>query len=355
MSRKLKWAIVVLLLLLLLFFIWHMDKRRPERTSTAAAQVIPVTAAYVCPQSLAVNATATASVLAENQTVLQAKQAGYITKIYVKEGQSVAAGQVIISLDDRLQHATVMQMRIALQQAAQTYKRNLNADHSGGISKEELDSKRVAYENAKNALQQAQINLSDMQIRAPFAGTIGQNNLSVGQYITPQSDLLALVSNQHLRIAYHLPAEYFNQAKVGQPVAVKVGAKTYQGKVSFVDQALDQNTQTFAVTAQLQPVSGLSLAPGQYVHVTQRVATQRGALMVPGLSVQTQIGSYFVFIVQAKHAQQTTVTLGRRINGGVVITGGLVPGQLVVTEGASQLRQGTPIKVSSISNQECQP
>ena len=352
MKKGVKWLLGLLLLLVCVVLVWMSKSSRPK-PAAAPAQPVQVVASYACPQAMPILVATTGKVMAREQTVLQAKNAGYIKKILFKEGQQVSAGQLLIQLDAREQQASVQQKQILLQQARQTYQRNLTASHSGGISQEGLEDKLTAYKQAQNNLQQAKITLQDMQIRAPFTGKIGQLNLSVGQYVTPQSSLVSMLSGSHLRVMYNLPSADLSLAKVGQKLKVIVGGNSYSAQVMFIGTELDPLTQTFAVTAELPSIPNITLYPGQYVQVQQFLGVKPKTLLMPGLSVQTEIGSYYVFVVAGNKAEQTTVKLGERNNGSVEITQGLNFGQLVVTGGASQLRQGSLIHVAKITNTEC--
>lgn len=352
MAKAIKWVLVVIALFLLSFGILHLFKK-PKKSSVSPAQdSIRVIAQYVCPESLPLSVKAAGKVVAQQQTVLQPKVPGYITHILFHEGQLVHAGQALVLLDDRIQLADVQQKQINLQQTHQTYKRNLMASHSGGISKQALDKTWTDYQNAQNALRQAKITLQNMIIRAPFQGVAGQNKLSVGEYVTPQTSLLQMVDRHNLRVTYHLASQYLDKAKVGQKVHVINGAKTYSGRVSFVDTAVDPETQTFSVTAVLDKVKS-GLLPGLFVSVEQQLGAAANTLMLPGLSVQTQIGSYYVYGVQNNKAQQIAVTLGPRVGDRVAIISGLRPGQLIITQGADQLHPQSSVIVSKIENKEC--
>lgn len=352
--RRVKLILIVVVLVLLLLVGWHMYVRPKQHAVVIpSAPPVKVIAAHICPQSMPVWAVATGQVMARKQTILQSRQAGYIISIHFAEGEMVHAGQVLISLDDREQRTAVKQNQIAVDQARQTYARNLAASRAGGISREALDQKWVALKNAQTALHQAKIAVHDMQIRAPFTGVVGRSALSVGQYITPQTNLVRLVTDQDLRVVYNLQSQYMGQAKLGQKVEFMVNGKTYSAKASFVGTELDQATQTFAITAAVPAEAARILNPGQYIDVRQQIAVKKNALLVPGLSVQTEIGSYYVFLVRNHKAYQTEVTVGAREAGYVDIVSGISPKDIVVTQGANQLHQGASIEVSRMMNQGC--
>jgi membrane fusion protein, multidrug efflux system len=353
MRRMVKWLLSIIVIILLVFVVMHMHKNKKTTKKLPPPKKTRVIAQYICPSSMPLSVVAVGNILSKQQAVLQPKVSGYITKINFKEGMIAKKGQVLITLDDRLQKDAVKQKKIDLRQSKKTYQRYLAASKAGGVSKETLNKAFSDYKNAQNSLSQAKISLQDMTIRAPFNGILGQSTLSVGQYVTPQTQLLQMVDKQHLRVNYSLSSQYLSKSKIGQKVSVtNENGDSYPATVSFVSSNVDPDTQTFSATAMLDKKQN-NLLPGLFVHVKQQLGSVANTLMLPGLSVQTQIGSYFVYVVNGNKAQQVAVTLGSRINGSVAIAKGLKKGQLVVTQGADQLKPQSEIIVSKIQNKEC--
>src|SRR5690606_11428808 len=112
-------------------------------------------------------------------------------------------------------------------------------------------------------------------VRAPFAGVIGQRLVSVGDYVTPQRELLMIQTVSPVRVVFNVPERYAAVLASGQMVSFRVAAlpgRTFSGRVDFVDPAVTLPARTIAVKAVADNRDG-SLQPGMFTEV--RLATER--------------------------------------------------------------------------------
>lgn len=309
----------------------------------------------VCPTTVTLTATSSATLYADKQTDIVPRENGYITSINAKEGDFIHQGDVIIQLDNSEEKTQLELAKIKVINTKRAYDRGLEIIKVDGISKQDLDDLHVAYLEAKNDEAQAQITLDDMGIVAPFDGYVGQINLSIGNYVTTGSTLTTLVNAEEIRAVYTLPNQYLSQVEVGQDVTIShfTGPATLTGKVTFVSKVVNNATQTISLTAELDNSSAL-FSSGQDVAISQMIGTQANTLLVPRLSLTTDIGTYSLYTVKDNQAVQNTVTIGDEYGDQVEILSGIKADDQIVTAGMEQLHQGSTVNVTS-SGKACSP
>ena len=324
-----------------------------SKRAKAKGATINVALSHICPQSVDLKVSSSARLYASKHTTLTSKEAGYITEIPVKEGSFVKQGETVIQLDNKDQVAELAAAKISKVVAGKQLKRGRSLVKSEGISKQDLESLQQAYDLAINAVEQKQIELDNMSINAPFDGYVGQITVSVGDYVTNNSELTTLVNSDQLRAVYSLPGWYTKSLAINQSVSIQnyKGSVNVSAKVSFIGRAINPETQTIALTATLDNPKH-HFYPGQDVMITQHIGQKSAVLLVPRLSVQTDIGSYSVYTVDNGKAAQINISIGDQYGDDVEVLKGLTANDSIVTSGMDQLHQGSSVKVTSTA--ECE-
>jgi RND family efflux transporter MFP subunit len=288
--------------------------------------------------------------------------AGYVQEIGVKPGAQVQQGAVLLVVDPRRERAGLRATQAEQSSAvAQREFARRNRERSEQLLKEGLLS-RQDYEQAvaqaaqaeagaravEAQVQSQQVQLGFYQVSAPFAGTVGDIPVKVGDYVTPQTVLTSLDQSRALEVSVEVPVERARAIQVGRtPVEVldTEGKPVVSAPVFFVAPTPTANTQLVEVKAAFDNTVGLRA--GQLVR-SRVVYETREALTVPTFAV-TQISSQsFVYLVgQADGgtvAQRAPVTVGGITGNTYEVTGGLDAGTQVVVSGIQLLRDGQPIQ-----------
>lgn len=344
---------LIFLIILCLVSCSESDKSTPSPGKHAKqGGGVNVAMTTICPRSVDVTVSTSARLFAAEHTILTTKVAGYITEIPVAEGKYVKQGDTIIQLDDQDEVAQLSAAKISEKVAEKQLSRGKALVKSEGISQQDLDNLQQAYDLAVNTVQQKQINLDNMSITAPFDGYVGQITVSVGDYITNNSELTTLVNTDHLRAVYSLPGMYAKSLALKQNVTIKnyQGSNKSAATVSFLSRSINTETQTVAVTATMNDPNH-HFYPGQDVMITQNIGQKNNVLLVPRLCVQTDIGTYSVYKVKDNKAEQVNITIGDQYGDDVEVLKGLSANDAVVTSGMDQLHQGSSVKITSTA--EC--
>jgi membrane fusion protein, multidrug efflux system len=223
-----------------------------------------------------------------------------------------------------------------------------------------VESARATLTVQQAAVENAKVQLSYTVIRSPIDGRTGNNTLKVGNLATANNaELVTIDQLQPVYVTFAVPAVHLSAIKSHingkDPLTVfaaspDAGGQPIEGKLTFVDNAVDPTTDTIKLKATF-PNSDLRLWPGQFSRVTLRLATLKNATVVPSQAVQTGQDGQFVFLVTPDSTvEQRPITVAQRMGEDVVIEKGLQPGDTIVTEGQLRLEAGTRVQLQDASN-----
>ncbi|MFL1417927.1 efflux RND transporter periplasmic adaptor subunit [Pseudomonas fildesensis] len=286
---------------------------------------------------------------------------GVVTQVHFESGQKITAGQSLLQLENQMEKA---QLDVALANhrlARQDFERAEKLVESQAISRGEFD--RLSSEfNRHNALvSQYTAALAKKHITAPFSGTIGIRQVSIGDYLQSTAIIASLQDTSSLYVDFHVPEQAVQFIEVGQPIQVEVSARPGQhtlGLVSAINPVVDDNTRNVRVRATL-PNSRNRLLPGMFASLQVQLAQPTLQVVVPEVAIIYTPSGQYVYVVSRHNdeqadqaglpvlaAEQRQIEAGERLNGQVIITKGLAPGEQVVTAGQHKLKHGTVVIVS---------
>ncbi|HSS07436.1 MAG TPA: efflux RND transporter periplasmic adaptor subunit, partial [Rhodanobacteraceae bacterium] len=199
------------------------------------------------------------------------------------------------------------------------------------------------------------VTLGYTEIHSPITGRIGRILIQPGNLVKANDTNPLVVINQiePIFVNFALPGSQLGPVLVGQrasPLSVDatiVGvAMPIEGKVAFVDNAVDTTTGTVKLRAEFANLEHL-LWPGQLVSVSLTLGQDRNAIVLPDRAVQNGPDGTYVFVVKSdQHAEQRKVTVKRMVENQAVIESGLAAGETVVLDGQSRVENGAALKIT---------
>lgn len=308
---------------------------------------LPVKTAPVRVGTVTQDVTAVGTLLANESVMIRPEVAGRVAAIHFNEGQAVAAGARLVTLDAAEVRAQFDASRAderlteqRAERAAELFKKNF-------ISQQALEDAREAHKKATAQRRENEARLSKTDIRAPFAGIIGLRQVSPGAYLKAGDDIARLDKIDVIKLDFRVPEIYLGKIRRDQPVTVRVDAfpgERFPGRVYAVETAVDDRTRTVLLRGLVEN-RGVRLRPGMFARVTLELGATEKAVLVPEQAIVPRGGRNFVFRVVDGKAALTEVALGARSPGQVEIVKGVKPGELVVTDGQIKLQDGTPVMV----------
>lgn len=344
-------------------------KANPELGQASQKQPAPVAVATVVRKSVPVEIRSFGNVEPYSTVSIKAQVGGPLTGVYFREGQTVEANALLLTIDPRSYEAAVKQATANLardtvqKKHAETELRRTEALlKKGAVTQEEyeqglstLDVLEAAVQADNAVLDNAKLQLEYCTVRAPITGRTGSHLINLGNLIKA-NDLPIVVINQvqPVYVSFTVPQQdlgdirrYFQEANKLEVQArlPKDPEHPARGLLSFIDNQVDTATGTVRLKATF-PNKDERLWPGQFVEVVLALTTQSDAVVVPSQAVQTGRQGQYVFIVKDDlTVEQRVVAVGRSLDGETVIDQGLQPGLKVVTDGQLRLVDGSKVDI----------
>jgi multidrug efflux pump subunit AcrA (membrane-fusion protein) len=371
-------------------------------TAEPDGHVVAVRAIEVQPEPLRREVEVVGTLAGDREVTLSSEVAGRVARIHADLGDRVAENQVLLELDptefqlavERQQAAlseVLAQLGVekendALPEARQTsaarraaaeasdaranYERMKMLEAEGVISQQAYDSAEARFqatqaaytaaleqarnlaaraENLRAQLAIARKSLADTRIRAPFAGTVRERIVEVGQTVREQTALVSLATANPLKLRASIPERWFPFVQPGARVELTVEAypgEMFSGSVTRVARAGVAETRSFSFEARVEN-PGERLRPGLFAR--GRVATSKvdSVIRVPSSAVVSFYGVQKVYAVVEGVIREKVVQLGDQFGEMIEVTAGLTAGDRIATTNLARLREGASVEVEA--------
>lgn len=309
-------------------------------------RVVGVEVAPVKRVNMPAEVSAVGTLRSENAVILRPEITGRISQIAFTEGQPVRRGQVLLKLDDSVVKAQLQQAQANLGLANSQYRRSEALTRQGFISQQARDESLSQLKVQQAAVALAQAQLDKTSILAPFDGVIGLRKVSVGDYVSPGTDIAPLESIDPLQVDFRVPEGYVSQLVAGQSLTVRfdaLPAEQRAGVVKAISPQVDVAGRSVLVRADV-PNADSKLRPGMFARV-QLQFNDAQALTVPETALQSTGAERFVFRVDEGKVKRIVVEIGQRRAGQVEVIKGLQEGDQVVVAGLQKVSDGTAVRI----------
>ncbi len=308
-----------------------------------------------------------------------ARVSGWLQKKYFEEGDRVTKGQKLFLIEpdeyvlaSKNARATVNEnsavyrnSQIDLQRAEQLLRDDLVSREYYDNALTQRNRNRAALDGAIAQMQQANLNLSYTNITSPMNGRIGKVNISVGNYVTPSSGVIAQIySTNPMKVIFPLNSgdfielkKYYREASEEDKndenaVSVLLGLADgtqyeIEGKIEFVDNKIDESTGTVTLRAIFENPDEL-LVPGDYVKVTIRINKPYKVMMIPQSATKTDVGTgYYVWVVKDGKVVKKDIKVSQNIDNNWLVESGLDENDDVVVKGIQDIyKSGQKVKAT---------
>ncbi len=314
---------------------------------------VPVRTAIARPVSGTTDLLVAGTVRLKRETPLAFNTPGRIAAITVREGDRVAAGQVLARLDVTSLGAAQASARAEVVRAAADVKRSEDLFAKGWVTAPRVEQARASLAAANAAARAAGFDVSLAVLRAPAAGVVLSRPGEPGQIAQPGQTILS-IGEMGQGFVLRLPLADRDAARVrqGQPASVTIpalGDATMAAQVSEVGARGDDGTGTFRIEVKLPADPRLASGQIGQARLMLGPAEPGAPLIVPAPAVfAARADEGFVFVLDpvTGRVRQRQVALGTVAEPGVIITGGLKSGERVVTSGVDRLRDGQVVALA---------
>lgn len=309
---------------------------------------------------------ATGNIVAANIVDIRPQTTNLVSKIHIKEGQEVKAGDLLFSLDDRADRANFEKAKALADDAARQYKRSTELLEKKFLSQAAVDTSQANMKSAEASAKAAEVALSFDHIRSPIRGRAGVINVFPGSLVqagtnvststsatatTTTGAMVTITQLDPINVQFTVSEKEIplllgkREASEELTVSIEVtGSKTpIEGKVYVVDNQIDPAIGAVRVKAQLANKENLMI-PGQFVRVKLKAKTLQDALVVPTQAIVTNSKGDHLYVVQKENkVALKPVKVVYQYQGETVVTG-VEETDKIVVEGKQNLRPNSSIK-----------
>ena len=355
---------IFLFLLILIFSGCSREEQKRPRPSA------PVKTAAVITLDVPITLSSVGTVEAYSTVKVTSRVSGLVTGQHVREGQLVEKGQLLFTIDDK-PYQTVMASagsnlerdRIRLEKAlkdASRYADLLKKDYVTRTQAEQVEADaealKAVIKGDEAALENAMLNLSYCNIKAPISGKAGAILIHEGNLIKENdgsNPLMIINQVKPVYVKFAIPEQYLDEIKTRmaehdlevQATAPGQEGKVNTGRLTFLDNAIQAGSGTIDLKAVFEN-SDSSLWPGMFVNAVLFLGKRPEAVATPVASVQMGQDGTYVFVLKSDMTvEQRPVTTGEQNGDYLVVESGLSPNETVVTDGQLMLYPGAKVTV----------
>lgn len=290
---------------------------------------------------------AVGNVEAAEQIVVTSQVTGKVAAIHFTEGQRVPAGALLATLEAQQQQAALEAAQTELRDARRQLERFRALETRMAVSEAQLDAAEARLATARARVDEARAAIADRRIVAPFAGTVGLRQVSVGALVQPGTPITTLATTDALKVQFELPSDLLPVIEPGLPLRASAPGfeGVFAGRIARIDNSVDPATRSVAVEGTLKAPD--LLKPGVFVALELVVASRPEAVVVPEEAVVLEGERSFVYVVGPERTvERRPVVVGVRRAGAVEIREGLAAGSRVITRGLQQVQPGDPVQLA---------
>lgn len=296
---------------------------------------------------------------ATQEALLAFQVAGELLELPAQEGLVVEQGALLAKLDPQDYANALQAQQAVLQEAQQQFQRVSELRGTEAITEAQFEEVQARYEMANAELRQAEKDLSDTELHAPFSGRIAEVYVDNFENVQARQQILRLQDLSRLDVVVNVPEQDLAKLNPGQlQLGVPAGEVVFSAlpgerfpvTVREFRTRADPETQTYRVTLSLPAPPGRQILPGMSatLYPPDMTRSTRQIFRVPATAVVADsAGQAQVFVVDIDNmvARRQGVLLGQPTGDTIEILDGLAPGDAIITAGATQLSDGSPIRL----------
>lgn len=275
---------------------------------------------------------------------------GIITKINFDSGNEIKAGMLLVELDNRTETANLEAAQAQLDADDSQYQRLLKLKDQSFVTKNDIDTQASLVNISKAQVRVAEVALAKKKIYAPFSGKLGIRQIDLGEYVTPITNIVTLLSFDKLYLDFTLPEGNFKDLIIDQAIEFNVRAhpdEKFSARVEIWNSQLDTSTRNISIRAVVDNRNRL-LAPGMFADMNVRSRRKVSVLTIPETAIFYNIYGEAVYVLEKSQTADgeeepnyrlasRQIDVAYRSKGSAGVTSGLEAGDIVVTAGQLKL------------------
>ncbi len=281
-------------------------------------------------------------VVAESETMVSFSSMGALLTVNVSEGQNVAKGQVLATIDPASVKSALTGAKAQLEQALDAQERLRQVHDAGSLPEIKWVEIQSQVRQAQSQVQLLEKQVQDCRVVAPVGGVIGKGICHVGETALPGQPLMRILNIDRVRVSVSVPEKEYagvSRATSAWLTVEALGGERFESNSLTRGVEGDALTHTYTMWATVAN-PGHRLLPGMVANVRFGQQQAAPAITLPVRCVQRGAEGNFVWVVKDGKAAICPVVVGRTCGNRIVIDGGLTEGTTVITQGYQRLSEG---------------
>lgn len=276
---------------------------------------------------------------------------GYVKQVYVKAGQSVKKGQLLLKLDDQVLRQGIETTRTQLALAKNVYDRTKNLWDQNIGTEVQLLSAKTNMETLENQIKLQDEQLKTYLVYADQNGIADIVNIKVGELFTGMSAAgpqIQIVNNSKLSVNIEIPENYTGKIKQGATVMVEIPAvgKTFKASIDRLSQSINPSSRGFTAECNIPATAGVKPNMSAYTKILNHSNSK--AMVIPVNIIQSDEKGKYVYVLVSKDgkniAAKKSVVIGQLYDDNIEILNGLNAGDAVIIQGYQNLYEGQVVE-----------
>lgn len=344
-------GIIIAILIIYFFFIKSHDKEQEKNGNNKSfgALISNIEGQIVRTSRLENDIEVSGTILPFDETIIMSEVSGKVVKLNLLEGRLVQKGTMLLKLfDDDLQ-AQLRMLGVQLKIAENNEQRMKTLFQINGTSQQEYDASLLEVSNLKAQIEILKVNIGKTEIRAPYTGVLGLKKISIGQYITPSTQIVTIRAVNNLKLDFSIPEKYGSSMTPGTKVEFTVTGndKTYEAAVIANESSIESDSRNLKVRALISgKLNGL--IPGAFALVKANLGNKENAIMIPTSAIVPEANMKKVFVAKNGIAKSVVIKTGVRQADAIEVVSGLNEGDTIIVTGILFLKPNNHIKLSKV-------
>jgi RND family efflux transporter MFP subunit len=297
------------------------------------------------------------SVSTKQNVLIYPEMAGTLQRVYVKEGDRVAKGQLLATIDDGGMSSQLAQLKTQAALAKTTFERQKRLWEQKIGSEIQFLQAQTNYEATQSAVDQIQSQLAKSNIRAPFAGIIDDVIKDQGTVVSPGpgAEIFRIVNLSDMYIEVDVPENYLGSITKGKDATVyfPILGDSIQTNIRETGNFINPANRSFSVEIPV-PNKGGTIKPNLTAKVSLNDYTNQNAILIPtNIISENAEGEQYIYIAVTGDgeneavAKRTIIETGMSQKGHIEVLSGISEGQAIIKEGARSVKDGQTVKIKS--------
>ena len=283
---------------------------------------------------------------AENASYISPRgNGGLVREVYVRQGDHVNKGQLLLKLDDAIQRQNLANAQTQLVYAKDLYQRRKNLwDQKIGTEVDLINAKNQV-DQMESQVKIAQENVDFTSVFADIPGTVDNLTIRVGESFAPGNQGMHIINTDNLKVLVQVPETYQERVRVGTPVKIAfpgLNNKEIVGTVHIAGKVINTGSRAFQVEIRIP--NDKDIRANQVAVVKLQDYSAKGALTIPVNTLQTDEKGKYVMVGVKQNgkivAHKKNVTIGQLYADKIEVTGGLNQDDQLITDGFQGLYEG---------------